>query len=619
MPICIPDARGVPALPGPPNWWIANDPNNPLRVGLDEPRWRGATMITYAPGTSEEAVFRALHHNANLYLSWYVKADPTGPTTTDALYVGFSNPGAAGGPNSVMVRIGINTAGTNPSDTYSIEIRKPNATVSGQWDVDSNPGAATWLTSRARIWTSVSVDGATIHWAVQMIVPLNQQLLPSMVSLPANFRMWFSMGVDFFPAQAQYTWPRTKADGTPATVTGSQTMPSFPDVTEWGEFQVGGANCEANVSIEAAHIGTTNPDSHEIIIGQINTFIARPRNLQEAGNPPDPAKNIPANAIQARFRIANWGSQSDWNVPSAGVTPWEDITGNNAPGNNNNIPAFDPNNADPAHNLGLIEQPYTPDPSDFQGASPRRRRHQCMLVELTSTTSLVFMPASVARNMNFVTASRFSRLCEISVVGLKPIAPWLRDVYLYVETLNMPLVKPDRPPPDDGIDIMKGLRLQGKEGGDDLQELIRLAKSGRFTLEQIAQFMPTYRVHAYHDTGATTTLKEGRTRRIVSPQGSFGYFAEHTGGPILGWDHRLRGAIRIAENLYLVKAPNNGSVDVTTVIHAVELGDLREAEEPIEPWPPPLGCTWWLWLPIARVIGFIRLVLSKLRPGGSSG
>lgn len=60
-----------------------------------------------------------------------------------------------------------------------------------------------------------------------------------------------------------------------------------------------------------------------------------------------------------------------------------------------------------------------------------------MLVTL-SGTNLNFLNDSVVRNMDFDHASLLSREAQISLVGLKPISPEPRDVYLAVEKINMP-------------------------------------------------------------------------------------------------------------------------------------------------------------------------------------
>ena len=108
----------------------------------------------------------------------------------------------------------------------------------------------------------------------------------------------------------------------------------------------------------------------------------------------------------------------------------------------------------------------------------------------------------------------------------------------------------------------------------------------RNTIEDLIKFVPTYRVHVYHDTGRRRNVKNG-SRRILTPQSSFGYFLDHQGA-LEGWDARLQGAIRIAETFYLLRVDNNGTKKVNTVVQAREAGDARLPEDPIVKEPPPI-------------------------------
>jgi opacity protein-like surface antigen len=83
--------------------------------------------------------------------------------------------------------------------------------------------------------------------------------------------------------------------------------------------------------------------------------------------------------------------------------------------------------------------------------------------------------------------------------------------------------------------------------------------------------MPTYRVHAYHDTGRRVT-RNGTAFTILEPQNSFGYYVTHK-GVLEGWRHSLTGAEQLAPNFYRVGVPHNGAVKIKTTIEAIEPGD----------------------------------------------
>jgi hypothetical protein len=121
---------------------------------------------------------------------------------------------------------------------------------------------------------------------------------------------------------------------------------------------------------------------------------------------------------------------------------------------------------------------------------------------------------------------------------------------------------------------------------------------GRSTIEELIKFLPTYRVHVYHDTGRRTTLLGGGSRRILSPQSSFGFLVQHE-GELYGWETRLYGAEKLAENFYVLRVPNNGSVRVTTAIQARE----SASESPLPSDGVPKGCLWTIWTSLKKLLG----------------
>jgi hypothetical protein len=54
-------------------------------------------------------------------------------------------------------------------------------------------------------------------------------------------------------------------------------------------------------------------------------------------------------------------------------------------------------------------------------------------------------------------------------------------------------------------------------------------------------------------------------------------------GSLEGWQTSIQGAQRIADNLYLLPVPNNGSAKITTRVQAVEPGEQRLPEDPVVP------------------------------------
>jgi hypothetical protein len=191
--------------------------------------------------------------------------------------------------------------------------------------------------------------------------------------------------------------------------------------------------------------------------------------------------------------------------------------------------------------------------------------HQCILVELSSVHAggATFVNNSVYRNMNFVSASKFSQEAEIALrlPGATSATP--RDVFLYEKTFNMPAFIPPKER-DDGDDDV----VVGRQGIAEMASFAA-ARGKQVGVEQIARYAPTYTVQVYHDTGRSTSLFDGTERRVLRAQTSFGYFVQHEGA-LYGWNHSIDGAEPIGTNWYRLSVPENGAKTVRTTIEADE-------------------------------------------------
>jgi hypothetical protein len=351
-----------------------------------------------------------------------------------------------------------------------------------------------------------------------------------------------------------------------------------------------------------------NPRPNRISLTGTNSIFAHP--LNETGG------TIAANQVCAQFRIANWGTQPDWNdVPNPTQSLWRLISpecglpGNllnpgsiangakadiAAPAAGANELAFDftlslntpnPDDIDRCSFIGQSGVPASqaPDGVAIPGnpacpnATPTRRLHQCMLVEL-SGGGFNYTPASVYRNMDFVNASTFARDAEISVAGLQQLpGVTARDVYLYVKTYNLPKDVKAPPRPDLLRDLERLRRVLLRQRTTDVAvseravaaaadvQKVRRPQLG-IDFDVLNQVLPTYVVHAYHDTGLRVTVR-GADRSVMRPQSSFGYYLTHEGS-LGGWDHALDGAQQIAPNYYLIATPEGGAKQIRTAITA---------------------------------------------------
>jgi hypothetical protein len=101
------------------------------------------------------------------------------------------------------------------------------------------------------------------------------------------------------------------------------------------------------------------------------------------------------------------------------------------------------------------------------------------------------------------------------------------------------------------------------------EKYIAAAKRGQVNPEILEQFMPTYRLHVYYDTGERL---DGRP--VLRPQTYFGYYVEHE-GPLTGWKQALDAPPsaqlqELAPEFYKMLVPTDGVEKLTTTIEAVE-------------------------------------------------
>ena len=588
--VCIGPSYSVPDRPfDPPHWWDAvSQPAYYNKV--DDPRWIGSTKIEYTGGVKPDATFRALGGASDgfVYFSWQVNILAG---DEKHLYFAYEQPGAAG-PIYIHVT---HTGASSVTDAWGGNDGAADAfTVNG-----SGVATPTALPAFVNTFTRVWRDSAALNWAVLVRIPKAQMKVDGV----GNFNFWFSAFAGLPGATGtQYAFPRTAI----VTDTNNDFIPEFPLLATWQPFLFvtnvysGTPACRSSgVYLDVTGIGTRNSPSSQINRGVVNTFFAKPRN--------NTAGALPAGQITARFRMANWGSATPVQNGS-----WIDIPGGNT------VPSAGPI----AAGGGL---PSDTDDIHFNwtppGADASLSTHQCIYVELSSTAGVLFSNDSVYRNMDFDHASVFQRDAEISIKGLTTIAPDGRDVYLWIETRNMPkdnpqpypsTVKTIIPPKEPrvvnsgnfSVSDFRYLVPGDPTPGPDVAiksaaDLEKLYHDGQITTEMLEENIPTYRVHVFHDTGKK--LKLGATARaVLEPQTSFGYYMFHD-GELKGWEHELVPAgfalESLGENFYRIKkVPNDGVVKISTKITARDSSTSAS----------PGGLAWWIW---ALIIILIILVL----------
>ena len=635
MSVSIPSAAGVPGISGPPNWFSGEAGFDPR---LDDVRWRGAVKRTFGSGTGGSNFFRATQATVGpqkfIYLTFRAAFVQQLSDADDLIYFGLQKHGTAA---AMVGRITVHGATFTPAGPPSAN---PPATVAavdiwtlsgGVWTFSAM--TPTWISANARMYLQNLGDVGSDpnnRWAVQLRIPANTAggiTDNAGPNLGTDFDMWYLIhGVTGGN-------PTILADYRTAGATTELDLQdlNFPLPADWDQFLLtSGAATSGGVAISWGDVVVQNAAHGEgwlIDNNANNTFVARPRNYSTA--------NVAAGDINATFRIANWGT-----LPGD-ITDFTSGSWDYVPGNSETVPV-----------VSSLAVPQIPAGTNPPATSPialtalmnlgaGKSLHQCILVTM-SGTNINFLNDAIFQNMNFDGASLLEREADISVVGLQKFAPEPRDVYLAVERLNMPpqgqadegiylQASMQRVIREDGgegplaqklrhaIDLLFPIGINakrvappggGEAGGDDggqekrLETLVKVLSEVGLTEEELDRLFPTFRIHAYHDTGERVN-RNGQSRPVFKEQSSFGIYAYHEGG-LQGWASSLEGAQRIEENLYLLAVPNDGSTKIKVKVQAVQEGEERLPEDPIKPieypkaFPDKKGCWYALW----RLFGF---------------
>ncbi len=455
----IPRGGNYPPLFGiAPQWW-----NNAVGSGLDQyldqyaisepdkevrfrdPRWAGSFKKTFGSGTGNEVDFRALsfqHPGGTpasspgryLYLSWHIKVHPSATIEYAGSFIDVGFRPTTGSPVRYRITL-LATANGGTTNAGSNAFYSEAASTYGV-DTWGSPGSGlAWLRANTFVWTLGGMPG---WWAVHMRVPVSP--LAGGLDLTGTFGLGFYVESIGTPLSVDYRWPSGLAPSPSSTNPNPSAFQ--PCYLEVAGLSAGDTPLTTGVSLPEGNIGTTgvtatfrnpttgvtypisSPQAIYLNAGQVTNFLAKPRN-----DDPTTAINLttaPIKTMTARFVLANWGS-----TPPGG--PWRTL-------GSGTIPAGGMSSATLAAGGGTADIPFQWSPTSAEEAFFRANPHQCMMVDLSTTDpSITFLNASSARNMDFGSVSKFVRSSVISVQGLSDgFALPQRDVYIYVERVNMP-------------------------------------------------------------------------------------------------------------------------------------------------------------------------------------
>jgi hypothetical protein len=552
--LCFQTPGVIPGLSGPPIWTGAGV----IRTDVSDPRWAAAPLASFEsdlPGTA--ANYRVLMNAARDELSVSIQARVGDPNPPAAAYFGISS---NSGPVTSARAVRLTFAAGSPAGAPTAVTTAANWTYAGGAFGALNIGIPAWISSSSAWSTSV---GGGLVWAIHFKVSL-----PAVGVVPGNpYRMFLGL-----VAGPMNMGPQSTPDSTAlAKIPNSQIIPLDPNL--WAAASAVDAACPAGIEIQGFNIGTTNasPSIIDTSNGATNTFVATPS--YPGGVPP-------AGTIQGRFRMANWGTIAD---PAAG---WGSILNGDA------VPSS-------AAGPLSFSCPTNTATTTCGGPVPAED-HQCVLVELRAAPgqSATFSKASAYRNMDFVDLSELRRQATISVKGLQAVLgnSLDRDVYLYVKTTNMPVHG------DDPLWLPAGKMFETRRAAEapprspsriDLRRAAALRPTANppadaasapkpepevephwSAHQALSEVWPTYEVFAYYDTGKTYDSDGGGPVKWLRSMYPWGFFLAHD-GPLYGFSHAIEGIDgakleRIAEDLYLVRIANEGSVRVRHQVVAHE-------------------------------------------------
>ena len=472
MATSIPSAAGVPGISGPPNW--LGGPGVDLR--LDDVRWRGAIKRAFGSGASGGDFFRATQAlegaDQFIYLTFRAGFAQQLDTALDYVWLGLMK---SSGATAMVIKIQVHPAGfdqkgppsANPLGTLAnIQVFTPPAVAGDPWSEVAEP---TWIDTNAKYWlrspSGVMDPDQASRWAVQIKIKaknVGTLLDNDGPNIGTSFQMWYimrgsvggnptilgeyrvdglnisplSLNSDFFPLPAGI-WDLFNLTSGAATSGGLALY--------WGDVLVSNAAYGEGWTIDN---------------GQDNTFICRPRNYSSA--------NVPAQNLNATFRIANWGSVGgDPNQVNFNDSEWSYV-----PGNSENVPvqaSLDvgpiPAGNPPPPGVNPIALPVTP-----MTLPAGKSKHQCVLCTM-SGTNVNFLNDAIYQNMNYDSASLLAREAEISIATLEPFSSAPRDIYLALEKVN--LVKNTPPGTDEGRFLEASFRRVIEKEGELAGKLIK--------------------------------------------------------------------------------------------------------------------------------------------------
>lgn len=382
-------------------------------------------------------------------------------------------------------------------------------------------------------------SGQNDPWSVEIRIPRlssggvqsNGVAFPSGSS--ATFKMYINVLNTVFVSGGggngvvQAAWPET------AEINSGLIDNNVPLPADWGTASLGSRSACSGVKLDMFDVGTQTAGvaEDEIKLGNVNTLnCSNPgsSSVPNADNTffaePENTGSGQANSVSVGFRLADWGvSAQQFNqIPVASnPTAPKNIQGNQT--------------ENYQMNWQLTEQ---------QACQYRNRRHQCILVQMSSNaTGTRFLNKGVTRNMDFVSASTFTREATVNLRGLRPPSGQSAHTVL--------------------LDVQSQIQRFRKEGEQyravltDREEGIREEFQGEIEIPVTSSLLGIDTIERRHyENGLAEAMTwvarsfavrsdririQGTDYRKVQYLGGFGVVAGHPTENVTAWSHDLAG------------------------------------------------------------------------------
>jgi hypothetical protein len=490
----------------------------------NDPVWLGAFRYSVGNGTTDASAavqMVKLPDNSMIYMTVEVPADES-CSGNDGFVVAFDTGAGAPDPTKRFRRL---EAFPFPLGGSCSSAPTPPVVISSYYEGTFNAGSAgqiDWHAGTApanlKMGYGFQISGRTF-WHLEIQIPVADFGLPT----TGDFAMYWNVLVshEAINAENEFSWPAQCEDGMGGTVTGG----CIDALAQGGQRLCFGATCATPDTWGPVSLNTNSCKG--VYISQINVShptVGSPLGWRIAPDGGNFFHALVTNAgadaatnVSARFRIANFGS-------NFGTNPWIDIQP---------VPQ---NPTDPAAgtiggssgSVDLTIGPWTPAPGLYEDdADPYGMGHQCVLVQLSSTSNVTFTSASTYTNMNIGTMSAFAGTALIDTRGLgvptgglvHRLAYFVKPVYQYAY----------------GDGTYPGLAL------------------GRVA-SQVGWFF-----HPYRFTGQTVNIY-GRVRNLVFPGPGFGYNVNHDMGDAfqMPFNQRHQALWNLVECSDRIGAPERG-------------------------------------------------------------